>query len=134
MTSINWHPDARQLRQFGLIALVVLPLLAWWWSGGNRAVIGVAVAVGGLFGLLALARPQGLWPAFVGLSLVAWPIGMVVGELALLVIYLGVITPLGLMLKCCGRDALARRFDRQAASYWQEKSRPTHPQSYRKQW
>jgi hypothetical protein len=134
MTPVNWHPDVRQLRQFGLIALVVLPLLGWWWGGGNAAVVGGTAAAGAGFGLLALVRPHWLRPVFVGLSLAVWPIGVVVGELALLVIYLGVVTPLGVFLRCSGRDALARRFDRQAASYWQEKRRPAGPQSYRKQW
>lgn len=134
MTSVNWHPDERQLRQFGLMALVVLPLLGWWWSAGNAAALGVAAAVGGVCGLLALARPQWLRPVFVGLSLVVWPIGVVVGELALVVIYFGVLTPLGMLLRCSGREALARRFDRHAASYWQEKRRPAGPRSYRKQW
>lgn len=134
MTLIHWHPDTRQLRQFGVIALFVLPLLGWWWSGGHPVVVGAAAAVGGVAAVLALVRPQWLRPAFVGLSLVAWPIGAVVGELALVVIFFGVVTPLGWLLRCSGRDALARHWDRQAASYWQEKRRPAGPQSYRKQW
>ena len=33
LVEINWNPTDRQLRQFGMIALVALPALGWLWSG-----------------------------------------------------------------------------------------------------
>ena len=60
-----------------------------------------------------------LKPAFVGLSLAAWPVGWVVSSLALGLLYYAVFTPVALVFRLIGRDALSRRFDRQAATYWE---------------
>ena len=54
-------------------------------------------------------------------SLIAFPIGMVIGTLALVLVFYGVITPIGLVFRLIGRDPLHRRYDREASSYWIER-------------
>jgi hypothetical protein len=46
----------------------------------------------------------------------------VVGRLAIGVLFFCVLTPLGLVLRLAGRDALRLRLDRRAPSYWIERA------------
>jgi hypothetical protein len=132
LVEIDWNPSVRKLRQFGLVCLVVLPLLGWLWIRttnwiGALAAVGLALAVAGL------AAPQVLRPVFVAISLIAAPIGLVVGELTMAAIYFGVFLPTGLIFRFIGRDALQRKLDRQATTYWQAKRPPTSVASYYRQ-
>ena len=133
LVEMNWHPTDRQLRQFGVIGLVMLPLLGWLWSSGVLG-IGILAAVGLVLAALGLTYPQTLRPIFVGLSLVSLPIGWVVSELTLLVLFYGLFLPIGLLLRLLGRDPLDRKFDAQASSYWQPKKPPTDVGSYFRRW
>jgi hypothetical protein len=132
LVEINWQPDDKQLRQFALICLVALPAIAWFW-GASLFIIclvgGTGIAIAGL-GLLV---PRLLKPVFVGFSLLAAPIGLVVGELAMLLIYFGVFLPFGICFKLIGRDALQLKLDRNCKSYWQPKKQPPSADSYYRQ-
>ena len=133
LVEMNWHPTDRQLRQFAAIGLVALPLLGWLWSTGVLG-IGILAVVGLAMAALGLTYPQTLRPIFVGLSLVSLPIGWVVSELTLLVLFYGLFLPIGLLLRLLGRDPLDRKFDAQASSYWQPKKPPTDVASYFRRW
>ena len=69
----NWNPTSRQLRQFGGLCLMALPLLAWIWSG-NLTVIATFAGVGLLIGIVAGVYPKGILPLYVGLMLITAPI------------------------------------------------------------
>ena len=77
--------------------------------------------------------PQTLRPLFIGLSLITIPIGAVVGELALLLIFFGLFLPLGLVFRLMGRDPLERTLDRSAATYWRRKKQPDSAARYYRQ-
>ena len=130
--SMNWNPTDRQLRQFGLTALVALPVLAWLWRGGLAAVL-IAAAVGVGLASIAAVYPRGIKPLFLGMTLLALPIGMAVHEVTMAVTFFGVFVPLGLVFRLIGRDPLAKRIDRQAPSYWQPKKQPRDAASYFRQ-
>ncbi len=142
LVDVNWTPSDRQLRQFGFMALVAMPLAGWLFAGKpwpaeatrtQATIVGVLAAIGALAALLAFIRPQALrWP-FLGATLLALPIGLVVGEVVLLLIYFGLFWPVSMIFRLLGRDALNRRIDRQAKSYWQPKARPAGPESYFRQ-
>ncbi|HUT12042.1 MAG TPA: hypothetical protein VMY42_16190 [Thermoguttaceae bacterium] len=134
LVSINLQPTDRQLRQFGWISLVALPFLGWFWSGGNMTVIAVAAAVGAVLAVGGLLCPRAIRPIFVGLTLIAVPIGMVISELALLLVFYGMFVPMGLFFRLVGRDPLQRNLDRQADTYWQPKKQPADSASYLRQW
>ena len=132
LVKMNWRPTDRQLRQFGVIAMVALPLVAWIW-GGTPAVIGAMATVGAALAAVGWVWPPVLKPLFVTLSLVAIPIGLVISELALILMYFGLFLPTGLIFRLIGRDALERKFDREAPTYWRPKKTPTDPASYLRQ-
>lgn len=129
LVEINWAPSPRQLRQFGVLCVFVLPLLGWLWNV-NAYGLAIMLLVGSLVAVLSFVWPAAVKPIFVGLMLAAAPIGMVVGELAMLLIFLGVFLPISLIFRLMGRDALRLKVDRTAASYWQPKSEPKQVSSY----
>jgi hypothetical protein len=142
MLPIPWKPDARQLRQFGLCGLVAVPLLGWFllgrtaptgWTGSQWGFFGCFLAAGAALGGLALACPRALGPVFVAASLITLPLGLVVSEAALLVLYFVVLTPLALLFRLFGRDPLQRRFEPQAATYWAPRRQPDDPGRYFRQ-
>jgi hypothetical protein len=133
LVEINWSPTDGQLRQFGIICLFALPFLGWLWSAGPQTVTwlggaGLILAICGLF------LPRLLKPVFVGLMLLVLPIGMVVSELAMVLIYFGVFLPIGLSFTLMRRDALKRNLDCSKASYWEEKKAPLSILNYYRQW
>lgn len=142
LIKMSWNPPEKQLRQFGYCALVALPLIAWmvlgWkgpaaWTHGEQTFFWCFAGVGGLFAALGLAWPAGLKPIFVAASIVTIPIGIVVGEVLVIVIYFLVFTPVALLFRLIGRDALQRGFDPAAATYWTPKTQPADALQYYRQ-
>ncbi|MGD0090733.1 MAG: SxtJ family membrane protein [Planctomycetota bacterium] len=122
---INWRPSARQLRQFSALLLVFCQLAAmflYWRTGVPRVALGVSLA-GALCGAGGLAWPRAARPVYLALVILGFPVGWAVSHAVLAVFYFGVLTPLGLCLRLSGRDPLARKFDKEAQSYW----RPHEP-------
>jgi hypothetical protein len=121
MTTINWDPDRRTLGEFSefgmfFLGMVLAPLALWRGQAGLAVGFWAAAVVGRLVGAF---RPGWLRPVFVGMSVVTWPIGWVVSHVALALIYGLIFTPIALVFRLIGRDALARRPDRAAATYWE---------------
>lgn len=132
LIEFNWQPTDRQLRQFGVICLFALPALAWLWGGGTTIVMTLALA-GLLLAVAGMAVPTVLKPVFLALTIVATPIGMVIGELAMLIIYFGVFLPFGLVFRIAKRDSLQLRLDQHKKSYWEAKKQPSNIASYYRQ-
>ena len=132
LIKLNRNPDTKQLRQFGVIGMLGLPLIGWLVSGGET-VLALSVSCGLMMGIAAWLSPQILKYAFVALSIITFPIGIVVGELVLLVIYYVVFFAVGLCCRVTGRDALGLKFDRTADSYWTEKQKCDKLESYFRQ-
>ena len=140
LIDINRNPTDRQLKQFGVAALIFLPLIGWLATvkplmieAANLPLLGGLAAVGLALAVLGFLKPRALEPVFVGASLVTLPIGLVVGEAVLLVIFYGLFAPMGLVFRLIGRDALQRQLDRGAKSYWQSKRQPDSPARYYRQ-
>ena len=131
MIDINWKPTDRQLRQFAvafLIAAGVVGAVLWWRLGENR-ISPVLWGLGPVVALIGLAVPRAIRWLFLGLSLAAFPIGMVIGFVLLALTYYVVVTPIGLVFRLLGRDLLDRAIDREASSYWI--ARPARPRPRR---
>lgn len=129
LVEMQWDPTRRQLRQFAVAAAITLPMFAWLW-GASAVAIGVLAAAGAALAAVGLTHPALLKPAFLGMSLLALPIGLVVGELVLITVYFGVFLPVGLVFRLMGRDALLLKLDRRADSYWSAKKQAKRPGDY----
>ncbi len=127
------NPAPGQLRQFGYLCLAVLPLAAWLlgagpWVLSACGILGLGAALAGRL------RPAWLRLPFLALMCLAWPVGLALGELILLLLYFGVLLPIGLAFRLAGRDPLDRRLDRGRASYWTGKEIPDQPLQYYRPW
>lgn len=132
LIQLNLNPTDRQLQQFGVIAAFALPALGWLWEG-NQPVILALAAVGASLAFVGLLQPRRLrWP-FVALTAVMLPIGLVVGEIVLLITYFAVVLPIAVVFRLLKRDRLRLKFDRHAATYWQPKPPPRGVASYFRQ-
>ena len=131
LIEMNLRPDERTLRQFGWIALVgfgLLGTLAWFeWlifsfglGEARSAVAGTLWALGGLATLFSLVFPKGNLPIYVGLTIIAFPIGFVLSYVIMGTLFYVLITPVGILFKLTGRDVMKRRFDPEAETYWTE--------------
>ncbi len=130
---INTKPSNRQLRQFGLLCIVLLPVITWIW-GGSSSTIGAAALIGAGLGLLGILAPGALKPVFVGLVLISFPIGLIIGELILLMIFVGVFLPMALLFRIIGRDVLQRRMSAESETFWVPRSAPSNVRRYFQQY
>ncbi len=130
MIELNLHPTERQLRQF---AALVLPLVACLVAGllvGRWQLVGPALAVSAVTLLLAVAgllRPALLRPIYALWMIAAYPLGWVMGHVMIAAVFFLVLTPLGLLLRLLGRDALSREFEPQRESYWEPREQVEDP-------
>jgi len=121
LIEIQWHPTAKQLRVFGvgglLASIAAALVLHFVWGLAALWAIVVFAAGAGIF-LFSLVSAQITRVIYVGLTLVAMPIGFVVSFILLAAFYFLLLTPVALIFRIIGRDALCRRFDAAIESYW----------------
>jgi Saxitoxin biosynthesis operon protein SxtJ len=121
LVEINWHPSRRELRQFAGIWFPLLGALVGWvvlrktgsWSAA--VTIWAVTAVVSAVGVLA---PGVMRPIFVGWMALTYPIGWTVSHLVLGIAYFGVLTPIAAVMRLAGRDALRRKPEPSATSFW----------------
>jgi len=129
MVTIDWNPDARTLRHFGWIALGgfgLIAMLAWFewliFSFGLGAarpyVAGIAMGLGVVGAFFSLVYPPANRVLYVGLSIVAYPIGFVLSHVLLAALFFGLFAPVGILFRVFRRDPMHRRWDPDAPSYW----------------
>lgn len=133
---INKDPSARQLRQFAGIWLgffaVAGAVVAH--RTHSAAWAGAVWAIAGAVGAMGLARPPWIRPVYLGMCYAALPIGWVVSHVLLAGVYYLVITPIGLVMRLCGRDPMCRGFDAGADSYWVARRATTRTDRYFRQY
>ncbi len=144
MVEINLRPDARTLRQFGWIALVgfgLLAIAAWrgWLvfgyleAGGRETAAMIFGALAAACALFSLVYPKANLPIYVGLTVVAFPIGFVLSYVIMATLFYLIIAPIGFLLRIFGQDPMDRRLLPAAKTYWID-ARPERPrESYFRQ-
>ena len=131
---IDWRPDRPKLRQFAgifMIGLDLVGLLAAWRLGnlsgpGWHPAPIILWAVATVVGVIGLATPRAVKPVYIAWMAMTLPIGWIVSHLALACIYFLVFTPVALIFRVIGRDAMCRKFDRAAGTYWVRRN-PSSP-------
>jgi len=118
---VEWHPTDRQLRVFGFSGLVAsiaaALILRFVWHVGTFWA-GLALTAGaGIFLCSRISRPATRL-LYVGLTLAAMPIGLVVSFVLLAGFYFLLLTPLALLFRLIGRDTMRRKWEPRAETYW----------------
>ena len=127
-------PSDRMLRQFAGLSLVIFGGIAAWrayngtvdgWTIGWAA---AAVLIGGI----GLVAPRAIRPVYQAWMVAAFPIGWTVSKVVLGAVLYLVFTPVALVFRLLGRDALKLR-RRTPASYWEPKAGATSGKEYLRQ-
>jgi hypothetical protein len=121
------HVEGSSDRVFGLVFAGLFLLIALgplrhghaprWWACGVAAV----------FALIALLKPSLLTPLnrlWIKLGVL---LGKVVSPIALGILFYGILTPLGVVIRLSGKDPLRLKLDRTADSYWIVRKPPGPP-------
>lgn len=122
----------RLLRQFAGLWLAFFGGLAIYngvWAGRTTAAA-VMGTIAILFGFAGLVKPGSIAWLFRLAMAIATPIGLVISTLLLAIIFYVVITPIALLFRVFGRDALARRLESGRQSHWVEREPVTDPRQY----
>jgi hypothetical protein len=141
LVEINFNPDTRTLRQFGVVAFVgfgVLAALAYYEKLVFAAGLGNArmplvltfAAVGTIALIFSLLAPKANRFLYVGLTLLAFPIGFVLSYVIMGTLFFLVIGPIAVLFRLFGRDPMHRDYDQDAPTYWQAAKPPRDKDSY----
>ena len=133
-SDVTTAPTQRILRQFaGLLALLLVGLAFWrTWRSGPDAWVWLLAGFGLAAGVVGLVAPRAMRFVYTGWMVVAFPIGWTVSRLVLAGLFYLVFTPVALVFRLVGRDALQLRRPT-AASTWNPKVGPTGAQEYFRQ-
>ncbi len=123
MIEIKQKPSDREMRWFGLVPLGFFGLI-----GGLILMQVETLTVPTIFwsiGLCLCVLYYALRP-FRLLLYRCWmkavfPIGWTISHLLLAIVYYLMITPIGLIMRLCGRDSMQRKFEPEAQTYWIER-------------
>ena len=121
--SINQHlncQNKKQLRQFGLMVGGVLALIGLWklYQGKHETARLILWSVGGALMVTGAVVPKLLTPVYWIWMKLAHLLGWVNTRLLLGIIFFVIITPMAIVMRIFGRDALNQKIDKDANSYW----------------
>ena len=136
IVDINWNPSKKELKVFSLLLIVFFAVVAWlaYGKGASAETASLIAGGGAVVGIAGV-----LSPAFIRIVYVVWmaavfPIGFVVSNVVLAVVFYGVVWPIGLLAKLTGRNALQLGFDREAKTYWNVRQPMKDPRCYFRQY
>jgi hypothetical protein len=126
------NPSAKVLRQFAAAWLVFFCAIGLHqWLGKGHPELGQGLCVMAvIIGTLGLFKPMIVRWIFVVWMILAFPIGWVISQVTLGVLFFGLITPVALFFRMRGRDLLSRKPAPERASFWVDKTTPADPRSY----
>lgn len=135
-SDVTRPPAPRVVRQFGGVCLLLFGGLGLY----RALALGHVTSGYGLVGFGVLCLVLG-WAApglfrwfFTAAMLVAFPIGFVVSQVMLAVLFFVVFLGVGLFLRLKGADSLGLNRKPAGVSYWETKPLPTDPGRYLKQY
>jgi len=131
-SDIPWQPTTRLLRQFAMLCVLMftgLAVMQWWHERFILATVLAAIAAAS--GVVGAARPRWLGPVYVACMVLVFPLGWLVLNVCLAVVYFGMITPLACWFRLIGRDPLERRPHPDKETYLQTKPEPPISNYYR---
>ena len=113
--------DTPALRKFGLAVGGVFLAIAAFLYWRDVSWFDVLAWIGGPLVVLGAIAPKVLKPVYLGWMAMAIVLGSIVTRILLTIFFFVVITPVALFFKIIGRDALHRKLDRSASTYWIDK-------------
>jgi hypothetical protein len=125
---MNWNStDSREIRRFGLIALVLFGSLCALGLWSKKPVPSYIFGLLSILGCGFILFPSRSRPIYTGWLKVAHFLSTIVTILILTLAYYLVITPSALIKRIFGGRPLPVMPDREASSYWVDRAEPAQP-------
>src|SRR2546427_7841223 len=125
-SDIPTNPTRKVLRQFSAVWLVFfLAIGARQYLGRGHHQFGIVLgALAVVIGGPGLFKPAAVRWLFVGWMVLAFPIGWLISQIMLTLMFYGLLTPLAFILRLRGRDLLCRKPAPERPSFWPPKTTP----------
>lgn len=133
LAEINWHPSRKELRTFGIIALIaatLVVLLLCKFKGVGIRWGAIIISLGAAILLSSFISLRFTRAIYLGFILATRPIGLLISFLLLATFFFGILTPLALIFRLIGRDTLHRKFEPDTKSYWITHRKPDNLDQY----
>jgi hypothetical protein len=124
-----------ELRKFGLLVGGVLVVVGLTLLARSKPHVAAFLAPGVALVALGLLFPKALKPVYLVWMSLALVLGLVVSHVVLTLFFYLVITPIGLVARCAGKDFLRRKLEPRAPTYWirRERTSGKSPADYERQ-
>ncbi|MGC9963903.1 MAG: SxtJ family membrane protein [Syntrophobacteraceae bacterium] len=136
MIELDLNPPTKTLRQFAAAWLVFF--LAWgthqWLVRDHHSIALFIGLLGVVVGGAGLIMPRFVRWIYAGCMLLAFPIGWMVSQIALMVLFYCILTPIALFFRVRSRDALGRKPDPGKTTFWTPKVTPRDIRNYLRQY
>jgi hypothetical protein len=109
---------ARELRKFGLMVGGVFVLIGVLFLLRQRSSYVIFVGVGAVLMTLGGIWPRALKYVYLAWMALAFALGLIMSNVILTLFFFLLVTPIGLVARLFQKDFLARKWNKQAASYW----------------
>ena len=121
MVNIDWSPDSKALRKFGLVVIIGCAIigLTFQFVLEKDTVAKVVFIAGGAIGLPALTGTKVALPDYFAWMGFAFVMGNIMSRVLLTMVYLGLFAPMGLAMRLTGRDSLLLK-KRGSSTYWRD--------------
>lgn len=119
--AVDTPAAASSARAFGWLMAGVAALVGLWALWKGKAWMPWPFAIALAFVLATVLRLRVLDGLNRGWMALAVLLGRIVTPLVMGLIYFGLVTPLGLLMRLTGKDPMQRRFDPSASTYWVER-------------
>tara|TARA_B100002051_G_C16684947_1_gene612049 strand:+ start:219 stop:611 length:393 start_codon:yes stop_codon:yes gene_type:complete len=105
-------------KSFGLVFFVIFIIVALWplLNDGNIRIWSIIVSI--IFLILGLLNSKILTPFNKLWMRLGALLGIIVSPIVMGVVYFGIITPIGLIMKLFGKDVLNLKLDKNKKTYW----------------
>lgn len=121
--SIASSPKLPSEKSFGFTFGTALVILGLYGIIRHRSltIYGACIAVGVIFGLLAVVAPRALAPLNKAWFYLGLGLGKIVNPIVLGIIFFGILTPISMLIRLFGRDVLQLK-RRSVTSYWMDRT------------
>tara|TARA_B100001250_G_C19567404_1_gene686112 strand:+ start:31 stop:462 length:432 start_codon:yes stop_codon:yes gene_type:complete len=142
MIKFDLSPNKKKLSQFGWIGLFGFSVIGFIiaikidsFNGSASFLIpSICWSLAIVSPILSLTFPRGLLPLYLILSLVAIPIGIIVSNIILMVIFYLLISPIAIFFRLIGRDELKiRKNSHHENTFWIKQDSSKGLESYYRQ-
>ena len=105
-------------KSFGLVFFVIFIIIALWplLNDGNIRIWSIIVSI--IFLILGLLNSKIITPFNKLWMRLGALLGIIVSPIVMGVVYFGIITPIGLIMKLFGKDVLNLKLDKNKKTYW----------------